>query len=90
MINITEKEKITLLAYIEDDIVNDYGWESPQASAWVGGYWEDLIEKRGVQKKSIPGIVGSLQKKGVVYTNGDSLKLTELGRNTVSELLNRR
>jgi hypothetical protein len=71
---ITAKETQMLLTFASNDIVSDYGWESPEASAWNS----DLCETR-----ADAAVFGSLLAKGLFSSNGESVRLTDAGRETL-------
>ena len=82
--NITEKEK-TVLQLIAQNELNPYNGDVPptaeDTSTWcncidAGFIYEDMTSP---VLASIPGIVASLVKKGLVYTNGESIEHSEAG-----------
>jgi len=88
--NITEKEKAILIAYKNNDIVSDYGWDSGESSAWVSVITQEAIEKYGLEKTiSSRGIFSSLVKKGLIVTNGESFAITNKGIEVIKTLLDK-
>lgn len=71
MANITTKEDGLLLRFAANDIVSDHGWQDPQASAWNA----DLCDTRNDN-----AVLGSLITKGLLNSNGESVRLTDAGR----------
>lgn len=77
---ITELEERVLFAFVNDDCVNDDGWQSKTAATQVKGFHRSC-EMDG---NTFSGVFSSLVKKGILWTNGESFGLTDLGRNTIS------
>jgi len=72
-INITELEKLV----IENIALNDYtaiNAARPETVEDVGGVWSDCLDcgPNEINRVSIPGVVSSLVKKGLVETNGET------------------
>ena len=72
---LTDLEIKVIKAYKKDDFVNDYGYEHPEAGAWVVGFHKDC----GMSGKVFSGVMSSLSKKGVILCNGESFQLSEEG-----------
>lgn len=81
-VTLTKMELKVLKAYKKDQYVNDYGWESERAAAWIDGFAADA----GIASKSFPGVISSLVKKKIVGTDGKAFWLTDLGRLTAKTL----
>jgi len=79
-INITNKEKEFLIEIAKDDIISDYGWNSEMAATWV-----DYVAKK-FKGKVRSGIMSSLNEKGIIDTNGETLQLTSRGRTLLDHL----
>ncbi len=75
--NLTTKEIAFLLKFAGNDIVSDYGWQDPLASAWTA----DLCDTRGDA-----AVLGSLIKKDLMNGNGESVRLTDAGRVALAEI----
>ena len=80
--NITENEKDVLEAFVEDDFISDFGWESPEAVCWV----EAL--PHGLKPSTFSGVMGSLAKKGLIETDGEAMSLTDAGRVELGKIVN--
>ena len=83
-IKITEYEKSLIQVYIVDDIVNDYGWEHPEACGWVESICGSFSEKHG-NSISVRGVMSSLVKKGIMYSNGEVCSLSPIGIKVAKE-----
>ena len=79
-ISLTELEQAVLTAFVNDDCVRDYGWQDKSAAAWV----KDFHKTIPMDGKTFSGVMSSLTFKGVIWTNGDSFGLTDLGRQSIS------
>jgi len=77
--NITGLEKQWLLAYMQNDIVNDYGWKDKDSCGWTVSISEDS----DIVPRSVSGIISSLVKKGLIivqnHTEDSECKLTDKG-----------
>ncbi len=80
---LTTNEAKVIEAYTKDEFVSDYGWEDPKSGAWVKNFHEDA----GLSARSFPGVMSSLEKKGVISTNGESFGLTDLGREYAAAII---
>ena len=84
IMNITEKEK-TVLQLIAQNEMNPMNYGVPETAddtcTWCNcidaGYIYDHMTQPSM--RSIPGIVASLVKKGLLSTNGESIAHTEAG-----------
>ena len=84
-IKITDNEIIILQEFINNDIIHDNGWQDCDASTWSDGFGDNI---KKISHKSVSGTCASLTKKGIFCNNGESFGLTNLGRSTVSRLVN--
>ena len=80
MVSFTPLERKVLDAWMNDENVSDYGWESKSAAAWVKGFHK-VCDMEG---KVFSAVVSSLCKKGIMWTNGESFGLTDLGRKSIT------
>ena len=71
---LTELEKKVVDAYKKDDIVSDGGWENG-SPAWVEGF----MFYEGMDGKTFAGVMSSLKKKRIIWTNGEAFGLTAMG-----------
>ena len=60
--NITKLEKQWLIAYMQNDIVSDYGWEDKDACGWTVSISDDS----NIVSVSVSGVISSLVKKGLI------------------------
>jgi len=72
---LTALEKEVIEAYVDDDFVRDFGYEHPNSSTWVKSFHQNL----NMSREKLSGVISSLVKKGLVYTNGESFSLTSKG-----------
>lgn len=84
---VTELEKKVLIAFSRNDHVRDYGWQDPEAAAWVDVLSDDLETDFGMSGKVFSGVMSSLVKKGLIDTNGDSCSMTDNGRKVLKDIL---
>lgn len=80
----TDKELRILQEYIDDDIVNDYGWRDELSATWSDGFGRNI---KDIPQSSISGICASLTKKEIFSNNGESFCLTSKGREEVASLI---
>ena len=73
---ITELEKRVLEAFKKNDCVRDYGWTDPMAAAWS----KDFHRECNMDGKTFSAVMAGLSMKGIIWTNGSSFGLTDLGR----------
>lgn len=78
MNTLTTKQTALLIKFSNDDIVNDHGWESPDACAWNS----DLCDS-----KADAAVFGSLLVAGLLNSNGESCHLTDAGRAALAAIL---
>lgn len=83
---VTDLEREVLRAYAGNDHVNDYGWQDPEAAAWVDVLSDD-VEDCGINGKQFSGLMASLVNKGLMQTNGESCNLTQAGRQALKGIL---
>lgn len=81
MINLTEMEKIFLAAMVR----SEYGDDGHMT-------WEWSVAPKEIAKTSRPGVIGSLVKKGIIYsdeydTNEFVLGFTEAGREVQAQFV---
>ena len=74
-VSLTESEEKVLKAYMKDDFVSDHGWDSPDAGAWSQDFHKDV----GMNGTSFSGVMSSLCKKDIFWSNGESFGLTTKG-----------
>jgi hypothetical protein len=79
----TELEKRVLEAFVNDDCVRDYGYQDKSAAAWV----KDFHKVCKMDGKTFSGVMPSLTTKGIIWTNGESFGLTEIGRKNTQTFL---
>ncbi len=79
----TANEESVIRAYMNDDHVSDYGYDDPDAGAWVDGFAEDM----GMSGETFSGVMGSLVRKGIIDTDGESFCLTTEGIEIAGSLL---
>ena len=80
--NITELERIFIEDYKVDNFVCDFGWDHPDAEAWVDCYSDECR----LSSKQLSGVFSSLKKKGIIRTNGESFGLTDKGREVAGKI----
>ena len=85
--NLTEKEKIVMQAFIEDEFY-EHGLES---ILWADVF-SDNLQNRGFNARTRSGVLSSLNKKGYLISNsGDreaTLMLTEKGKEYIKTTFN--
>ena len=76
---LTEKETYAIKCFKENDIVSDNGWLYEYASTWVSGSFLDSYQEE-YEAKGFPGVMSSLCKKGIFWSDGKTVGLTDRGR----------
>lgn len=74
--NLTALETKVFNSFIDDDFIGDLGIEDPDAATWVDGIAEDTR----IRPTSLSGVMASLSKKNLIWTNGESCGFTDKGR----------
>ena len=80
---LTPNEIKVLSAYVNDDYVNDHGWWSSHAAAWMKDFHQDA----GLPGPVFSGVASSLVQKDVISTNGESFSLTPIGIGLVKDVV---
>ena len=87
MDKLTEKEKMVLQAYIEDEFC-DSGVES---TLWADAF-SDNLKARGLNARTRSGVLSSLNKKGYIISRSGHrdavLMLTEKGKEYIKTTFN--
>ena len=87
MNNLTEKEKIVMQAFWEDEFC-DFGLES---ILWADAF-SDNLQNRGFNARTRSGVLSSLNKKGYLISNSGNrdatLMLTDKGKEYLKKTLN--
>jgi hypothetical protein len=81
---LTELEKKMLIMLIHDDFIGDRGWEDEMAATWcrdAGEFAKDF----GLEQRQVPALIGSLVKKDLLYSDGESIMFTDAGRDVIRE-----
>lgn len=78
----TDLETKVLTALAFDDHIGDSYPDFQEGAAWV----EYLAEDAGLTPTSLGGVLASLSKKGIVWTNGESCGFTDEGGNVAREI----
>lgn len=79
---ITPREKQVIIAYKNDDHVSDNGWDYFGSQAWI----DILSDNSNIKGKAFSGIISSLVKKGLMFTDGEAIGLTKLGIKIAKEI----
>ena len=69
---LTKLEIAAVVCLMRDDVMINPRWDNG-GSAWVGGYWSSDLWPKCANPHTLPGVIASLSKKGVVFTDGFSL-----------------
>ena len=83
---LTGKEKIVLENIARNDYTTGNGAEPETVRDTY--CWADCVDcgPNNISRKSLPGIIGSLVKKGLVLTDGECIELSEEGFNAYKSL----
>ena len=81
-LTLTNLETILIKHLCYDDFIQDHGWQDPQSSTWVDEMGYGL---NGIKPNQVPGVVASLIKKGLMWSDGpgEGCGFTDLGRELI-------